>query len=52
VGLIGYNGSGKTTIIKTIMNLIIKDSGEIKIFDKDHLKYEVEVKKRIGFKSF
>ncbi|MCK5402214.1 MAG: ABC transporter ATP-binding protein, partial [Flavobacteriaceae bacterium] len=26
-----------------------KQSGEIKIFGKDHRKYEVEVKKRIGF---
>ena len=49
MGLIGPNGAGKTTIIKTIMNLIIKQSGEIKIFGKDHRKYEVEVKKRIGF---
>ena len=49
MGLIGPNGAGKTTIIKTIMNLIMKQSGEIKIFGKDHRKYEVEVKKRIGF---
>ncbi len=49
MGLIGPNGSGKTTIIKTIMNLIMKQSGEIKIFGKDHREFEVEVKKRIGF---
>lgn len=49
MGLIGPNGAGKTTIIKMIMNLIMKQSGEIKIFGKDHQKYEVEVKKRIGF---
>jgi ABC-2 type transport system ATP-binding protein len=49
MGLIGPNGAGKTTIIKTIMNLIMKTSGEVKVFEKDHRKYEVEIKKRIGF---
>jgi ABC-2 type transport system ATP-binding protein len=49
MGLIGPNGAGKTTIIKLIMNLVMKQSGEIKIFGKDHQKFEVEIKKRIGF---
>ncbi|MDC9721452.1 MAG: ABC transporter ATP-binding protein [Urechidicola sp.] len=49
MGLIGPNGAGKTTIIKMIMNLVMKQSGAIKIFDKDHQKFEVEIKKRIGF---
>ena len=49
MGLIGSNGSGKTTIIKIIMNLIMKQSGAVKIFGVDHLANEVEVKKRIGF---
>ena len=49
MGFIGPNGSGKSTTIKLIMNLLKKDSGEIKIFGKDHLKYEVEIKDRIGF---
>ena len=33
MGLIGPNGAGKTTIIKMIMNLVMNQSGEIKIFD-------------------
>jgi ABC-2 type transport system ATP-binding protein len=49
MGLIGPNGAGKTTIIKMIMNLVMKEGGEIKIFNKDHQKFEVEIKKRIGF---
>lgn len=32
MGLIGHNGAGKTTIIKLIMNLIMKHGGKIKIF--------------------
>lgn len=49
MGLIGPNGAGKTTIIKLIMNLIMKQGGKIKIFGKDNLEHEVEVKSRIGF---
>ncbi|MCD5407065.1 MAG: ABC transporter ATP-binding protein [Desulfotomaculum sp.] len=48
MGLIGPNGSGKTTIIKLIMNLIQKTGGEIKIFGHDYGKYEREIKQRIG----
>lgn len=49
MGLIGPNGAGKTTIIKLIMNLIRRSSGEIKVFGLDNLKYEPDIKSRIGF---
>ncbi|MBT7790382.1 MAG: ABC transporter ATP-binding protein [Calditrichaeota bacterium] len=49
MGLIGPNGAGKTTIIKLIMNLLLKDSGDITVFDRDHQKHEAYVKSRIGF---
>jgi len=49
MGLIGPNGAGKTTIIKLIMNLIMKNSGNIEIFGMDYRKHEVEIKERIGF---
>ena len=49
MGFVGPNGAGKTTTIKLMMNLLRKDSGEIKIFGKDHVKYEQEIKNRIGF---
>lgn len=49
MGLIGPNGAGKTTIIKLIMNLIMKDNGQVKVFGKDHVVHEVEIKSRIGF---
>ncbi|MFB6468350.1 ABC transporter ATP-binding protein [Cytobacillus sp. Hz8] len=48
MGFIGPNGAGKSTTIKLIMNLIAKDSGEIKVFGMDHLKHEMEIKERIG----
>ena len=37
-GILGPNGSGKTTTIKSICNLIIPDSGEIKICGEDNKK--------------
>ncbi|MEG0671413.1 ABC transporter ATP-binding protein [Clostridium sp.] len=49
MGFIGENGAGKTTIIKLIMNLVKKDSGEINIFGKDNVKFEKEIKEKIGF---
>jgi len=49
MGFIGPNGAGKSTTIKLIMNLIKKDSGEIKIFGLDHIKDELQIKEKIGF---
>ncbi len=48
-GLIGPNGAGKTTIIKLIMNLIRRDAGTIEVLGDDNLRYEAEVKSKIGF---
>lgn len=49
MGFIGPNGAGKSTTIKLIMNLMKKNAGEVKIFGLDNIKYEKEVKQRIGF---
>lgn len=49
MGFIGPNGSGKTTTIKLIMNLFKRDSGSIEIFGRDNIKFEKEIKNRIGF---
>lgn len=49
MGFIGPNGAGKSTTIKLIMNLLKMDSGYIKVFGKDSIKDEVEIKERIGF---
>lgn len=48
MGLIGPNGSGKTTTIKAILNMVTPDSGNVIVFDKDHIEYEQEIKKNIG----
>lgn len=48
MGFIGPNGAGKTTTIKLILNMLAKDSGTIKVFGKDSVSHEQEVKERIG----
>jgi len=47
-GFIGTNGSGKTTTIKAILSLILKDSGKINFLGKDMDKNERKSKNKIG----
>ncbi len=49
MGFIGPNGSGKTTTLKLIMNLMRADAGTIGVFGQDHVLHEREIKQRIGF---
>lgn len=49
MGFIGANGAGKTTTIKLIMNMIQRDSGEINVFGKDNIKYELQIKDKTGY---
>lgn len=48
MGFIGPNGSGKTTVIKLILNMIRKDKGSINVLGKDHIRGEVDIKENIG----
>lgn len=48
MGLIGENGAGKTTTINLILNEIKRDGGTIKIFGKDNIQCEREIKDKIG----
>ena len=48
MGFVGQNGSGKSTTIKSILNISKNDSGELKIFGLDHIKYEKEIKEKIA----
>lgn len=47
-GFIGTNGSGKTTTIKAILGLILKDSGKINFLGNDMDKHERKSKNKIG----
>jgi len=46
-GFIGPNGSGKTTTIEMLMDIVQKDSGEINLLGKDHK--DPQLKQNIGF---
>ena len=48
MGLIGPNGSGKTTTIKLILNMLKRDSGEVKIMGLDNISNENDVKTNLG----
>jgi ABC-2 type transport system ATP-binding protein len=48
-GFIGPNGSGKTTTIKLIMNMLSKNSGSIKIFGKESKVDDKSIKETIGY---
>ena len=45
-GFIGPNGSGKTTTIRMIMNILYPETGEIRIFGKEHLGSHLD---RVGY---
>ena len=48
-GLLGYNGSGKTTTFKSITNEILYDSGKITLFGNNTQKEFKIIRKRIGY---
>ncbi len=47
-GLLGPNGSGKTTTINCILSLLSFDKGEIKVFGKEMKPDSYDIKKDIG----
>lgn len=51
VGFIGRNGAGKTTTLKSLLNFVHPDSGEICFFGESFAQNELDIKNRIGFVS-
>lgn len=49
VGVIGLNGSGKSTMVRLINGLILPDEGRVTVDGVDTRKNAREVRKRIGF---
>lgn len=49
MGFIGRNGAGKTTTLKSLMNYLHPDAGEIDFFGKSMTGNEMEIKRRTGF---
>ena len=48
MGLIGANGSGKTTTMKLMLNMLHRDCGSIEILGLDNIKEEQRIKREIG----
>ena len=48
MGLVGENGSGKTTTIGCILNTLIKDSGSVKIFGQEMADHRSDIRDDIG----
>jgi len=48
MGFVGQNGAGKTTTIRLILNMLNRDSGEIKVFGLDNINNELEIKQNLG----
>ena len=48
LGFVGENGSGKTTTIGCILNTIMKDGGTVKLFGKEMLDTDTNMRERIG----
>lgn len=47
-GLLGPNGSGKTTVINCLLSLLRYDNGDVKIFGEEMTPTRYDLKKRIG----
>ena len=49
VGLIGYNGAGKSTTIKSLVSVINPTQGQIFVDGKELSSNRLEIKKKIGY---
>ena len=48
IALLGPNGCGKTTLIKSLLGMVVPDNGTIE-FDKDSIKNKWKYRSRIGY---
>ena len=49
MGFIGRNGAGKSTTLKTMLNLMNNDGGKISLCGLSMPTYEIEIKNQVGY---
>lgn len=49
MGFVGRNGAGKSTTLKSILNMVHMDEGNVEFFGLDLKTHEREIKQRIGY---
>jgi ABC-2 type transport system ATP-binding protein len=49
IGLLGPNGSGKTTMIRTLLGLIPVDAGSGQVMGMDFLNRQLDIRREVGF---
>ena len=49
MGFIGRNGAGKTTVLKSIMNMVHAEQGRVLFFGLDMKEHEGAIKQRVGY---
>src|SRR5688572_30699876 len=46
---LGRNAAGKTTAIRTLLGLLNRDSGEVRVLGKDPQEEPIDVRARVGY---
>ncbi len=48
-GLIGPDGAGKTTVLRSVCTLLLPDSGSIHVLDMDVTKHVADIRRMLGY---
>ena len=49
LGLLGQNGAGKSTTIKTLLNLYRPTSGRLEVLGLDSVRQSIDLRRRVGY---